>query len=85
MRGELLADILARELFDRHVQLVAYKTPEGTQHFVVEIALLAGSHQLSSLLQTLGSHLVGLTGTLLHDIGILNSPATEDDKERHES
>ena len=80
--GKLLADILARQLFDGHAELVAHITPQSSQHLIVEVVGTTRLHQRSSLLQSFRSHLVSLAGTLFHDVGVLNSTATEDDKQR---
>ena len=78
---QALADVVMRELFHRDSQFVAHIAPEGTEHLVVELARLVVCHQARSLLQALGSHLVGPFATLLGDIGILDGPLAEDHEE----
>ena len=73
-----------RQLLDGNVQLVADIAPEGAQHLVVELRRLVGSHQTRRFLQALRGHLVGFTGTLLHDVGVLDGPLAEDDEQRDE-
>ena len=80
--GKTLTDIVVRELLDRDVEFVAHISPEGSQHLVVELAGLVVGHQTGSLLESLGSHLVGLLATLFDDIRILDGPLTEDNEER---
>ena len=77
-------DILTRELGDRHIELVAHISPEGTQHLIIELALLACLQQLVSLTQTTDSDLVGTLATHLPDIGILYRTMAEDDEEGDE-
>ena len=82
--GQFRADVIVRELGHRDVELVAHITPECTQHLVVELARLVGSHQARSLLESLGGHLVGLLATHSGNIGIVDGTLTEDDKQRDE-
>ena len=71
-----------RQLLDRHVQFVAHIAPQSTQHLVVEFTRLIVGHEFRGFLQTFGGYLVGLTRTTLGDVGILDSPLTEDDEQR---
>ena len=81
---QLLRDILARQLLDGHIQLVAHIAPQGTQRLVVELIGTVVLHQAGGFLQSAGSHLIGHLATRLHQVGILDGSLTEDDKQRHE-
>ena len=83
MTGELLTDVFTRELFDGHIELIAHIAPEGTHDLVVEGCRLSALHQFICLLQALHGYLVCTSGTLFHDIGILDGTAAEDDKQSH--
>ena len=79
---QALTDIIMRQLFDRDIKFIAHIAPEGTQHLVVELTRLVLCHQVRCFLQTFRCHLIGLAGTTLGDIGILDGPLTEDHEQR---
>ena len=82
--GQLLTDVIVRQLGHWDIELIAHITPQGTQHLVVELVRLVVGHQAGSQLQTLGGHLVGLLTTHLGNIGVVDGTLTEDDKQRDE-
>ena len=71
-------------MLNRDIEFIAHIAPQSTQHLIIEGTLLIVLHQLGSLLQSFGSHLVRLLATHLHHISILNGTLTEDNKQRDE-
>ncbi len=81
---ETLRDIVARELADGDVKLVADISPEGAEHLVVELAVVVLAHQFVGLAETFCCHLVSLLGAQLHDVGILDSTFAEHYQQHYE-
>lgn len=67
--AQFLADIIAAEVLDGDVELVADVAPEGSHHLVVELAALALEHQLVGTAQTAGGYLVGVVALHSDDVG----------------
>ena len=78
---QTIRDILTRQLLYRHIQAVAYITPQSTQSLVIEFARLIILHQACCLAQSFGGHLVGTLCTVIHDIGSFDGTLVEDNEE----
>ena len=82
--GQLLTDVIVRQLGNRNVELVANISPKCTKHFIVELAWLIIHHEFRSLFESLGGYLVGLLATHLGNIGVIDGTLAEDYKQRDE-
>ena len=76
--GEFLGDILACQLLYRYSEFVTHISPQGTQHFVIELIRLAGLKQLGCYLQAFCCYLVGFLSTICCDVCQFHSTTAED-------